>query len=251
MGQRIAVISAVHEELAEILALMPDEQRTIAAGREFWRGHLQGHEVLAVLCGIGKVAAATTATAVMERFAPQQLIFTGVAGGLASGVEVGDIVVGSAFVQHDLDASPLFPRFEVPGRGCSRFAADLALSQVLHEASRDAVTWLPKLVDADTLRLFGLHSPSVHQGEIATGDRFVSTAAESAALRAALPEALAVEMECAAVAQVCADYGVPFGAVRTISDRADDDAHVDFQHFLQQVARHYSGRIVRKALNLL
>jgi adenosylhomocysteine nucleosidase len=251
MGQRIAIVSAVHEELAEILALMPDEQRTTAGGRDYWQGHLQGHEVTAVLAGIGKVAAATTATALIERFRPDQLIFTGVAGGVAYGVEVGDIVVGTAFLQHDLDASPLFPRWEVPGRGRSRMEPDRALTQVLHEAAKDAVTWLPKLLDADTLRLFGLHTPSVHQGEIVTGDRFVATSAESETLRTALPTALAVDMESAAVAQVCADYGVPFAVVRTISDRADDEAHTDFQHFLQQVARHYSGRIVRKALNLL
>jgi adenosylhomocysteine nucleosidase len=248
---RIAIISAVHEELAEVLALMPDEQKTEVAGRVFWSGHLQGHEVVAVLSGIGKVAAATTSTVLLERFAPEHVIFTGVAGGLASGVEVGDIVVGSAFVQHDMNAEPLFPRWEVPGYGRSRFNADLALAQVLYESAKDAVTWLPKLLDEPTLRLFGLHSPSVHRGEIVTGDRFVATAAESDALRAALPEAMAVDMESAAVAQVCQDYGVPFAAVRTVSDRADDDAHVDFQHFLQQVARHYSTRIVRKALNLL
>lgn len=251
MGQCIAVISAVHEELSEILELMPDEEKTVSGGREFWRGHLQGHEVVAVLSGMGKVAAASTATALIERFQPNQVIFTGVAGGLAPGVEVGDIVVGTTFVQHDLDASPLLPRWEVPGTGQTRLAADLALTQVLHEAARDAVTWLPKLVDAATLRLFGLHTPSVHRGDIVTGDCFVGSAAASAALRADLPEALAVDMETAAVAQVCAAYGVPFGAVRTISDRADDTAHVDFQDFLTQVARHYSGRIVRKALNLL
>ena len=251
MGQRIAIISAVHEELAEILQLMPDEQKRVAGGRTFWSGHLQGHEVVAVLSGIGKVAAATTATVLCERFEPQQVIFTGVAGGLALGVEVGDIVVGSAFMQHDLDASPLFPRWEVPGYGASRFKADMALAQVLHAAARDAVTWLPKLLDEAVLRGLGLHAPSVHQGEIVTGDRFVATAAECAALRAGLPEALAVDMESAAVAQVCHDYGVPFAAVRTISDRADDEAHIDFQAFMRDVARHYSARIVRKALNLL
>ena len=251
MGQRIAIISAVREELAEILSLMPDEQPVRAGNREFWQGHLQQHEVVAVLSGIGKVAAASTATALIERFQPQQVIFTGVAGGLAPGVEVGDIVVGATYLQHDLDASPIVPRWEVPGHGRSRFAADLALAQVLHEAAKDAVIWLPKLVDEPTLRAFGLHSPTVHRGEIVTGDRFVSTSPESAALRALLPAALAVDMESAAVAQVCADYGVPFAAVRTVSDRADDTAHVDFNNFLQQVARHYSGRIVRKALNLL
>jgi adenosylhomocysteine nucleosidase len=145
----------------------------------------------------------------------------------------------------------LVPRYELPGYNRSTLPADLVLAQVLEEAAKDAVTWLPKLVDAATLQAFGLHRPTVHSGLIASGDRFVAAAAESDALRSALPEALAVDMESAAVAQVCADWGVPFGAVRTISDRADDDAHVDFQHFLSQIARHYSGRVVRKALNLL
>jgi adenosylhomocysteine nucleosidase len=251
MGQRIAIISAVHEELAEVLALMPDERKTHRGGRTFWQGHLHGHEVVAVQSGIGKVAAAATAAVLMEHFRPQQVIFTGVAGGLATGVEVGDIVVGQAFLQHDMDASPLYPKYEVPGYGRSQFSADLALTQVLREAADDALTWVPKLVDAATLAAFGLHRPSVHSGLIVSGDRFVATAAENQALRQALPAALAVDMESAAVAQVCADFGVPFGAVRTVSDRADDDAHVDFQHFLKQIARHYSVRVVRKALNLL
>jgi len=251
MGQRIAIISALHEELSEVLALMPDEHKSRHGGREFWHGQLQGHDVIAVRSGIGKVAAATTAAVLLTHFKPQQVIFTGVAGGLALGVEVGDVVVGTGFVQHDMDASPLFPRHQVPGYGQSRFEGDRVLAQVLDEAAKEAVTWLPKLLDAETLRMFGLHSPSVHQGDIVTGDRFVATAAESDRLRAELPAALAVDMESAAVIQVCQDFGVPCGVVRTVSDRADDEAHVDFPHFLSQVARHYSGRIVRKALNLL
>jgi adenosylhomocysteine nucleosidase len=251
MGQRIAIISAVHEELSEILALMPDEKQTVIGGRTFWSGHLQGHEVVTVLSGMGKVAAATTATTLCEHFAPEQVIFTGVAGGLAPGVEVGDIVVGTGFLQHDLDASPLYPRWEVPGYAQQWFKADGALTQVLHAAAKDAVTWLPKLLDETTLRGLGLHTPSVHEGDVITGDRFVATETESARLRADLPQALAVDMESAAVAMVCHDYGLPFGAVRTISDRADQSAHLDFQHFLNQVARHYSSRIIRKALNLL
>jgi len=248
---RVAVISAVHEELAEILQLMPDERKVTVAGREFWQGHLQGHEVVAVFSGIGKVAAATTATVLHERFAPQYILFTGVAGGLALGAEVGDVVVGTRYLQHDLSAAPLFPRWEVPGTGKMHFDADLVLAQVLEEAARDAVTWLPKLVSEETLRALGLHRPTVHRGLIISGDRFITSAAESQALREALPEALAVDMESAAVAQVCWDYGTPFGAVRTLSDRADDEAHVDFQAFMRDVARHYSARIVRKALNLL
>jgi adenosylhomocysteine nucleosidase len=251
MGQHIAIVSALHAELAEVLALMPDEHKRMVGGRTFWRGHLHGHEVVATLSGMGKVAAATTASLLIDHFKVEQLIFTGVAGGLALGVEVGDVVVGNGFVQHDMDVSPLFPRFELPGQGITRLPADGVLTQVLKEAAEDAVTWVPKLLDAPTLASLGLHRPSVHQGLIVSGDRFVSSNTECMALREALPEALAVDMESAAVAQVCRDFGVGFGVVRTISDRADNEAHVDFPRFLEQVARHYSARIIRKALNLL
>jgi adenosylhomocysteine nucleosidase len=110
----IGIMSALHEELAAVLADMPDEQRVEVAGRDFWVGHWQGHAVVAVLSRIGKVAAATTATVLLERFGVDTMVFTGAAGGLGPGVRVGDVVVASGFVQHDMDASPLFPRHEVP-----------------------------------------------------------------------------------------------------------------------------------------
>jgi adenosylhomocysteine nucleosidase len=88
----------------------------------------------------------------------------------------------------------------------------------------------------------------VHEGLIISGDRFVATSAESDALRRELPDALAVEMEGAAVAQVCHDCGVPFAAVRTISDRADDSAHVDFNRFVSEVASRYSAAMVLACL---
>jgi adenosylhomocysteine nucleosidase len=248
---RIAIISALHEELAEVLALMQSATQQTWAGREYWRGQLHGHEVVAVQTGIGKVAAAATAAVLLQRFEADHVIFTGVAGGLSPSVQVGDMVVGQRYLQHDLDVSPLFPPYVVPGYGRAEFEADRVLAQVLMEAARDTVTWLPKLFDTVSIPALGLHRPTAHQGLLICGDRFVSTQAESDALRAAHPEALAVDMESAAVAQVCLDHGVPFAAVRTISDRADDEAHVDFQHFLQQVARHCSARVVRKALNLL
>src|SRR3954463_5801216 len=109
---RTAIVSAMHEELSAVLALLPDEHKQVAGGREFWLGHLHGQEIVAVLSRIGKVAAATTATVLIERFGVQRIVFTGVAGGLSSGVKVGDIVVADSFLQHDLDASPLFPKYE-------------------------------------------------------------------------------------------------------------------------------------------
>ncbi|HNK53963.1 MAG TPA: 5'-methylthioadenosine/S-adenosylhomocysteine nucleosidase, partial [Ottowia sp.] len=96
----------------------------------------------------------------------------------------------------------------------------------------------------DAVAEFALHAPTLHAGLILSGDRFVATSAESAALRQALPEALAVEMEGAAVAQVCHDYGLPFAALRTVSDRADDSAHVDFMRFIDQVASRYSAAVL-------
>jgi adenosylhomocysteine nucleosidase len=98
------------------------------------------------------------------------------------------------------------------------------------------------------LAALGLHAPRRHTGLIVSGDRFVASAAESAALRAALPDALAVEMEGAAMAQVCADFGCPLAVLRTVSDRADDSAHVDFGRFVAEVAAEYSRDIVLAAL---
>jgi adenosylhomocysteine nucleosidase len=228
---RTAIVSAMQQELAAVLALLPDERKQAAGGRDYWVGHLHGQEVVAVLSGIGKVAAATTATALIERFGAQRIVFTGVAGGLAPGVDRGDVVVAEAFLQHDLDASPLFPRYEVPLYGTDRFATDAALTQQLAAAVRQA-----------------LHGAHLHRGLVVSGDRFVASAAESQALQQALPEALAVEMEGAAFAQVCHDYGVPFAAVRTVSDRADDEAHGDFLSFIDEVASRHSAAIVEAFL---
>lgn len=246
---RTAIVSAMHEELAAVLDCMPDEQHTVVAGRAFWQGHLRGCDVVAVRSGIGKVAAATTATVLIERFDVQRIIFTGVAGGLGHGVGVGDVVVASQFMQHDMDASPLFPRYEVPGYGAAMFEADPAMTAALAQAARATLADLPRLLGPDAVAAFGLHQPQSHQGLLVSGDRFVATTAECRALQSALPTALAVEMEGAAFAQVSRDYGIPFAAVRTISDRADDAAHGDFLAFVRQVASRVSLSLVQNYLD--
>lgn len=241
---RIAIVSAMHPELAAVLAWLPQAQTQVAAGREFVLGRWHGQEVVAVLSRIGKVAAATTATVLIERFAVHQVLFTGVAGGLAPQAQVGDVVVANAFLQHDMDASPLFPRYEVPLYGRMHFATDAALTAALTRAAQAALA--QGVLDAQAAAELGLGPTRVHTGLIVSGDRFVSTRAESQGLQQALPEALAVEMEGAAVAQVCSDYGVPFAALRTISDRADDAAHADFLKFVERVASRYSAEILER-----
>ena len=243
----IAILSALPQEQHGLIALLQQPRKVIHAGRDFWQGELHGQPVVLALSKIGKVAAATTATALIERFGVSRIVFTGVAGGLGAGVQVGDVVVATDFVQHDMDASPLFARYEVPLYGKTRFDGDAALTALLFKAACSALMHQPA----------GLSFPEarVHQGLMASGDRFVSGAIESAALRAALLVAghavLAVEMEGAAVAQVCHDYGVPFAAVRTISDRADDSAHIDFPSFVDQVASRYARVIIERFLGLL
>lgn len=238
-----AILSALPEEQSSLVQHLAHPQRIMHAGRAFWRGEVHGRAVVLALSGIGKVAAATTAAALVERFGAARIVFTGVAGGLGAGVNVGDVVVAQDYVQHDMDASPLFPRWELPGYARTRLACDSTLSALLVEAANDCVERAKK-------RQSDSNSPShrVHHGLVASGDRFVSAALESEHLRCALRDAghdvLAVEMEGAAVAQVCLDYGLPFAAVRTISDRADDTAHGDFGLFVQTLASRYAEDIV-------
>ncbi|VVD75553.1 5'-methylthioadenosine/adenosylhomocysteine nucleosidase [Pandoraea terrigena] len=246
----LGIVAALHEEIADLLAEMAPGAHVESIGmREYHVGKLHGHDCVVVLARVGKVAAAATTAALIHRFAVDELVFTGVAGGLAHGLSVGDIVVADTLVQHDMDASPLFPRFEIPLLGRDAFASTPSLRDALATAARD---WLADEMAAQVpvaLRTeWRMTAPRVHIGQIASGDQFVSSAGEVSRLRDALPHTLAVEMEGAAVAQVCHEYGVPFAVMRTLSDSADDTAHVDFPRFLREVASHYSHGVLRRFL---
>ncbi|GGH52058.1 5'-methylthioadenosine/S-adenosylhomocysteine nucleosidase [Comamonas phosphati] len=242
----IAILSALAEEQHGLVDAMEGMQSQRHAGRDFWLGRLHEHEVVCALSGIGKVAAATTTAALIERFGVRAIVFTGVAGGLGPGVNVGDVVIARQFLQHDMDASPIFPRWELPGYGCSTLACDGAMTDRLAQAAAGAVR----------AGIVASHaSARVHEGLIASGDQFVGSRQASDRLRTELQAAghavLAVEMEGAAVAQACFDYGVPFAAMRTISDRADDSAHVDFSDFVRTVASRYAQQVVSDFLRQL
>lgn len=252
-SHRTGIMAAMPEELHALLAAMPDEALVWRASRQFWVGHLHGREVVVVLSRIGKVAAAVTTTLLLTEFGVNQVIFTGVAGGLGEQVKVGDVVVADALVQHDMDASPLFPRFELPGLGLAALHPPQALTDRVVDTVRAVLS--PAALAAGGalsdvhLGALGLGQPCVHRGLVISGDQFVHAAHASAALREALPGALAVEMEGAAVAQVCHDFGVPYAVIRTISDRADDSAHIDFPRFVEAVASHYSLAMVQALLH--
>lgn len=238
-----AIVSAMEEELSAVLIGL-QAQPEVVAGRTYWRGTRHGQPVVAVLSRIGKVAAASTATTLVERFGVSRIVFTGVAGGLSPQVRVGDVVVAQSFLQHDLDASPLFPRYEVPLYGRAHFDADVPLSARLMTAAQRALPRLLAGLPASERLGLALHKAHVHAGLVVSGDRFVASHAESLDLQQRLPAALAVEMEGAAMAQVCHDYQLPFAAVRIISDRADDDASVDFLRFIRNIAARYSAEVI-------
>ena len=106
----LAIMSALAQEQQGLLELLQSPQRIPHASRDFWLGDLHGVPVVLVLSRISKEAAATTAAALIDRFGVCEMVFTGVAEGIGQGVKVGDVVVAEDFVQHDMDASPLFPR---------------------------------------------------------------------------------------------------------------------------------------------
>jgi len=245
----IGIVAALHEEINELLTCLSGAQCVHIGSRDFWTGRLDGHAVVVVLSRVGKVAAASTTAVLITQFNVRAVVFAGVAGALAPGVAVGDVVVSEELLQHDVDASPLFPRWEIPLTGMARFPADVSLASGLLESAGTVLADPHALLGPDVMRAFGIAAPQVHRGLIVSGDRFVCTSAESAVLRTALPDALAVEMEGAAVAQVCHEWGVPFAAIRTISDRADDAASVDFAQFIAQVDSRYSVAIVRNWLS--
>jgi adenosylhomocysteine nucleosidase len=243
----IAILGAMPQEVQLIASSLEACHEVDLVGRRFLSGRLRGREVLVAFSRWGKVAAAATVSAAITRFPVEAVVFTGVAGGLNPSCRVGDVVVGKTLVQHDLDARPLFERFEIPLSGIRYIEANVAMQQALVRAVRRFVErGLEDL--AGDLAAFGVTRPALHEGLIASGDRFVADAAVSRELKAALPSALCVEMEGAAVAQVCVESKVPFGVVRTISDAADHGSPVDFPKFLEALASHFSLGILLEFL---
>lgn len=245
----IAFLTAMQQENRLVEDRLIGSTETTAGGRRCVTGSLAGRPVVSVVSGIGKVAAAATVTSVLDRFDPPAVIFCGVAGGIDPAIDIGDIVIAESFIQHDFDARPIFDRYVIPSLGMAQMRTDPALSVTLRDAATRYVgSDLATDIPADSLARFGIEQPRVHTGLIASGDRFVGHLAAVSALRAALPDVLAVEMEGAAVAQVCAERHVPFAAVRSISDRSDHNAGIDFLDFIASIAAPLTAGVIASFL---
>jgi adenosylhomocysteine nucleosidase len=229
----LAVIGAMPEEVAPLLSAAV-EVREAGEGPHRWHvGRLEGVPVALAVCGVGKVNAAALTQALLAGGAAA-VLFTGVAGGVDPDLRVGDLVVALDALQHDVDVTGLgYAPGEVPGEG---------LVWVADPDLRDRVAAAAREVAATA-------GVRVVVGRVASGDTFVADPARVADLRARFGASCA-EMEGAAVAQVCARWGVPWAIVRSVSDTADHGAGVDFRAFTV-VAAERAVEVVRATLRAL
>ena len=213
----IGIIGAMEEEVAALKDEMVNPEVTEAASMTFYKGVLCGKEVVVVRSGIGKVNAAICAQILVDRFGVDTLIHTGVAGSLDARIDIGDVVVSTDAVHHDMDASTFGdPVGQVPRMDTFAFPADERLIRLAVEANEKA-------------------NPQLHTftGRVATGDQFIT----SQEVKDRLIEnfhPLCVEMEGVSVAHVAYLNKIPYVIIRAISDKADNSSTMDYTEFEHQ-----------------
>ena len=252
---KIGIVGAMPQEISLLQKDMKNLRRQTRGMREYLQGTLYGRDVVLVFSRMAKVAAASTVTTLIEVFGVDLVVFSGVAGAADSGLEIGDVAIGTALIQHDLDALPFFRRFEVPLLGKVVFEAAPALVSLARQSAESYLHGqLHQDVPVEVLTAFGVKvPPRLREGLIISGDQFIANPETLSALRmalisAGLPAPLCVEMEGAAVAQVCHEHGVSVIVLRTISDKADHSAAIDFVAFVEKIASHFTCGIVKELI---
>ena len=244
-------MGAMLDEVKQIKALMEIIDSKTIAERTYYTGSLNDIDTTLVFSRWGKVAAATTATTLINNFNANFIIFTGVAGAVNTKLNIGDIVIGDALYQHDMDASPFFEKFAIPLTDLILLKPESQHVDIATKAAQKFASNIKTVIPEKILQQFEIDTPAVHKGIIASGDQFVANPLVHEDLfPKSLGEVLAVEMEGAAVAQVCQEHNIPFIVIRTISDKADHSAAIDFQNFVTNVASLYSAGIVKELVRL-
>ena len=249
----IGIMGAMPEEIDGVVALLSNCVAISMGKRTYFSGQINGIETVVVFSRWGKVAAATTATTLIHEFKITELLFTGVAGAINSDLKIGDIVLGKRLIQHDMDARPLMKQYEIPLLSKTYFETDSThldiASKAIHTVFENKS--LHSVICEQDLMEFNISQPKLVIGDIASGDQFFSTNLQKQNLNAQLPNVLCVEMEGAAVAQVCYEYEIPFSIIRTISDVADETAHIDFPSFIKKISSKYAAEIIKNIYNQL
>jgi adenosylhomocysteine nucleosidase len=244
-----AILGAFEREVTLIEDQVAQRRDRKIEGIRFVSGKLNGRDVVVTWTGVGKVNAAMTTTLLIEHYKPERIIFTGIAGGVNPALQPGDIVIAEKTAHHDMGTiwpEGLFCKgvksrldgFENP----VFFPADPKLLQLAEKAA--------DLVDLESIRTFkGRRNPKIIPGVVVTGDSFIASTDKCAELRKKL-EADAVEMEGAAVAQICYQREIAHLVIRSISDNADEGAVLDKQTFYILAARN-SAKLVTEIVGLL
>ena len=241
----IGIISAMQEEMQTLLDNLHEPIASTKGMRTYYRGKLFNVDIVLVFSRWGKVASATTVTQLINDFKVEEIIFTGVAGAISNKLNIGDVIIGKHLYQHDVDASPLFKKFEIPLLHKTYFETSVMNREKLFRSTQEFINKYSVYIDSKKALFFEIIDPKVIIGDIASGDQFLSNNTTTQKLSAALPTVYCVEMEGAAVAQVCYEYKVPFSIIRIISDKANDNAHIDFPLFAREVASHYALGILQ------
>ncbi len=218
------IIGAMDVEVEAIKAEMKNAETKIISDIPFYVGTLCGKSVILARCGIGKVNAAVCAQIMVSVFGVDAIINTGVAGAVAHGIKQNDIVIAESFVQHDVDTSAIGDPVGFVS----------TVNKIYFEADEGIATRLKKAIG---------DKAHVVTGVIATGDQFVANKDITAALRERF-NASACDMEGGAIAQVCTLAKIPFGAVRCISDSADENASMDYPEFAAKAAATCSAMVL-------
>lgn len=219
----IGLLGAMEAEVALIRDALDERHDETVLGITVSTGRLAGHEVVLARSGVGKVNAAL-ATAALGSLGVEALVFTGLAGGIAPDLRIGDIVVASDLVHHDVDVTALG---FAPG-----VLLDEPPSWVCDHRWRERARQAAKATGA-----------TVHVGRIGSGDQFIASPKQVQQLRDQFG-CVATEMEGAATAQVASKLGIPAVIVRIISDAADEHAQLDFPVFLKQAAHRSLGFLI-------
>ena len=209
------------QEVAKLKEMMTEVEITKAASMEFYKGKLNGTEAVVVRAGVGKVNAACCTQALIDHFPVSCVINTGIAGSLQASIDIGDIVLATDALEHDMDAVSFgYDLGQIPGMEVFSFIADEKLRKIAKEGCEK--------VNPDI---------SVHEGRVVTGDQFVSSKEKKSWLVDHF-DGCCTEMEGAAIAHVAYLNQIPFLIVRAISDKADDSAHMDYPTFEAKAIEH-------------
>ena len=209
------------QEVAKLKEMMTEVEITKAASMEFYKGKLNGTEAVVVRAGVGKVDAACCTQALIDHFPVSCVINTGIAGSLQASIDIGDIVLATDALEHDMDAVSFgYGLGQIPGMEVFSFTADEKLRKIAKEGCEK--------VNPDI---------SVHEGRVVTGDQFVSSKEKKTWLVDHF-DGCCTEMEGAAIAHVAYLNQIPFLIVRAISDKADDSAHMDYPTFEAKAIEH-------------